>query len=396
MGITINPDAISGALTGGSVPKGMSQLFWDTMNASPEAEKIRATKAQRGVVGDHADADIRQAIDEMIARKWYELPPEKQKEYVDQDKKGSKNAPGSPGYRAEENVTEAEKVGDLNDADFADWNEGAFADLQRVSQEAASGNQAALQRLQELMGSIKDPEIQAYVGDYISQAAQAAPSQQAMDDQRKEYQKYSALTDPTITAEERLMMETARRQQEQDLRSQRGAFANELQGRGMYGSGAELSMNLAQSQESAQRRAMDEMTAQAHAQSRAMDALKGANEAAGNIRESEAQESQFRGTAADKATEFNKTLRDAYDKWVTEEQDRQNTGKVDRGFKLFSGETGVKRDLVANAGSLAGIGLQGTGQKIANRNTDYTTTTGAKNRVTDLELLDKGEQLYRG
>lgn len=389
MALTVNPKA-GGALVGGALPEGMSQLFWDTVNASPEAEEIRKQSKALGVAGQ-SQADTRQLIDRLIAKKWAELPPEKQKEYHHQDEIGSTNVPDSPAWKAEHRVTEAGEIRDLGEANYTGWEEGPLADLQATATKAAAGDQAALARLEEIMGSIKDPVIKDYVGDYISQAAQAGPSQQAMDDQRKEYLKLSGLTDPTITAEERLMQETSRRQQEQDLRSQRGAFANDLQARGMYGSGAELTMNLAQSQESAQRRAIEEMTAQSNAQKRAMDALVGAADISGDIRESEAQESQFRGTAADKATEFNKTLRDGYDRWVTEQQRKQNQDTAGNALGLFGAQTGVNRDAVTRATGIANTTLGGVQGHAAARTAGFNTEGETIQDLRNEEEFAKGK-----
>lgn len=380
----------AGTYTPGAVPKGMSPLFWDEINKSPEAEAIRKQRSVIGVTSGDPDAVIRRKIDELIARKWHDLPPEKQKEYVAQDKKGSKYTPDTPGARAEDAVTTAEKNAALGEADFSEFEATDGAVLREAVAAAATGNQAAIARLQEIMGSIKDPEIKEYVGDYISQAAQAGPSEQALADQRKEYLKLSGLTDPTITAEERLMQEMSRRQQEQDLRSQRGAFANELQSRGMYGSGAELSMNLAASQEAAQRRAYEEMAAQAHASDRAFDALGKANEYAGNIRDAEAQESQFRGTAADRATEWNKTFRDAYDKWVTEQQRETNRDTVHNAGVVFKAGTDVNRDAVAGADSVAKTGFGVVKGKVDNRNAGAAGVAEAGRYLGDIQMLEDG------
>jgi len=351
----------AGVATPGKAPGGMSQLFWDTINEGPEAEAIRRKKKENAGFG-MSDQDVRNQIDKLIMDSWAKMPESQRTAWTDQDASGSKNPPGSPGWVAEQEQKDAEGAGAQGVADIESW-EGGVGNLGPMAQAAAMGDLDAIAKLEAIVGNIQDPEIKAYVGDYISQAAQAGPSQQAMDDQRKEYLKMSGLTDPTITAEERLMQETSRRQQEQDLKSQRGAFANDLQARGMYGSGAELTMNLAASQEAAQRRAMEEMEAQAHAQTRAMDALKSAGELSGEIRKSEAQESQFRGTAADKATEFNKTLRDAYDKWRTEEEDRQNKAKGERANLIAGYQTQANQNRFRNATVAATTGLEGTKAK---------------------------------
>jgi hypothetical protein len=372
----------------GKAPGGMSQLFWDTINESPEAEAIRRKKKENFGFG-MSDADVRAEIDKLIMDSWSKLPEERRKTWTDQDERGSQNVPGSPGWAAEQEEADAKLAAEGGLADIEEW-EGGVGNLGPLAQSAAMGDIDAIAKLEALVDSIKDPEIKEYVGDYISQAAQAGPSQQAKDNQQKEYERLSALTDPTITAEERFMMETARRQQEQDLRSQRGAFANDLQARGMYGSGAELTMNLAASQEAAQRRALEEMDAQSNAQNRAMKALTGANEAAGKIRGAEATEDQFRGTAADKAKEFNNTLREAYNKWRTEEEGRQAKAKVDRNSLITEYKTTANQNRFRNALSGANTALEGKKAKIDTRFKGHETVSMPRRELGRVFTFNKG------
>lgn len=377
--------------TGGQTPAGMSQLFWDTINKSPEAEAIRKQRSVIGATSGDPDAVIRQKIDALIAQKWAALPPEKQEEFHAQDKRGSPNVPGTPAYEAEKDADRATANTERDETSMEAYLGGPQAALQDAAAKAALGDQAAIETLRNLMGSITDPEIKAYVGDYIAQGATAGPSQRAIDDQRKEYEKLSANTGLAINAEERLMMEMARQKQEQDLRSQRGAFANSLQERGVYGSGAELAMNLAQSSEYAQRRAIEEMTAQAHAEERSRLAIEKANEVAGNIRTAETEEDQYRATAADRAKEFNNTLRDGYERWVTEEKRKFNEDKVDRNFKLFQGETGVNREAVARQASVADNAIAGLTGGSGIRRGNLQTELDAKKRLRNEQVFEEGQ-----
>lgn len=377
----------AGSSAPGAVPQGMSPLFWDEINNSPEAEKLRREK------GFRSDETVRAQIDALIRQKWQALPPDKQQAYAKQDERGSKNSPGSPAAMAEDRVDEAKGISAKNQANV-DSLMGSADEFEETARRAAEGDQAAMATLEKLLGSIEDPKFAEYVGDYISQAATAGPSQQAIADQRKEYEKLSGQTDATINAEERLMMETSRRQQEQDLRSQRGAFANDLQGRGMFGSGAELQMNLAQSQESSQRRAMEEMTAQAHAQERARLALDKANEVAGTIRTSEAEESQFRGGAADKAKEFALGARALYDTNKAKFELDVNRDKSSRALGVFGARTGLNRDAVTRGGAVAGSRLGVVSAQNATRTGGFELEGGAIDDVLREEALADGKKVY--
>lgn len=378
---------------GGQAPEGMSQLFWNEINNSPEAEAIRRSKKNKIGQDMKSDADVRREIDRLIAQKWAATPPEKQQQYQHQDQIGSKNIPGSPAWQAEQHEVTARKNADISQADFSKWQEGPQADLEETARKAAEGDKAAIDRLTNLVNSIEDPAIKEYVGDYVSQAANAGPSQEAMARQRAEYDKAHSLEDPTMTAAERLMQYEARQKQEQDLRSQRGALENQMQARGLYGSGAELQMNLAAQQEMAQRRAYDEMLAQANAQNRSMEALKQAGELATSMRESEAQESQFRGAAADKASEFNKTLRDAYDKWVNEQKRKLNEDKVTRETGLANTTLTANAAGVNRAGTVANTALGGVQTGAALRDSGLKTEIDTHRNVRDEEILQEGAKL---
>lgn len=153
---------------------------------------------------------------------------------------------------------------------------------------------------------------------YVSDAAKAA-QKTAMD-------KTLALTDTKETAAEKLMREMARREQEQNLRSQSEAQANQLRSRGAYGSGAEIAGFLGNQQEQAQRRSLEEMQANANAQQRAMSALS----AYGNQSFQLGQQDQASGALQDANSRFNSQSQQQWQQFKTKTQQQENDAAAKR------------------------------------------------------------------
>lgn len=206
---------------------------------------------------------------------------------------------------------------------------------------------------------------------------------------KADYERLIGLSDPTVTAEERLMQEMARRQMEQDLRSQRGAIMNDRQARGVSGSGDELTAMLMGQNELANRRAMEEMQVQANAQNRAMEALFGAADLGMQIRGAEAEESQFRGSAADQAARWNKELKQNYDKWRTETLDQVNKSKVDRGKTLYDARTGDNKNKIDAALGAGQLELSGRAGKTGQYSGDSDDVFEGNKREVDMEILKR-------
>lgn len=83
------------------------------------------------------------------------------------------------------------------------------------------------------------------------------------------------LTNPQVTAQEKLMYELSRQQQEQDERGTREALQTDAQRRGVSGVGTEIARSALGAQQTSRNRMLQDMQANAQAQSRAMDALQG-------------------------------------------------------------------------------------------------------------------------
>jgi len=84
-----------------------------------------------------------------------------------------------------------------------------------------------------------------------------------------------ALTNPTVTAQEKLMYELSKQQQEQDERSVREGLQTSAARRGMGGIGTEIARSALAAQQTSRNRMLQDMQANAQAQQRAMSALQG-------------------------------------------------------------------------------------------------------------------------
>ena len=373
-----------------SAPEGVSQTFWQSQLDDPaNANAIKAI--ERGQIPKgypSIEAWIKQAR-KVAAHRWELLPEGKKKEFTDQDA-GSGVDPNSVPGKFEDTQAKIDAEKDLVNQD---WEGIDVAGLEEAVNAAATGDAAALEKLKGILGNIKDPEIADYVGDYIAQTAQADPRD--IEAQRRQLAKFESLSDPRITAEEKLMMELARRETEADLRGQRGALANNLQARGVYGSGSELTMNAMAQQEAAQRQALEMLGAQANAQKRAMESLQGAADLSTSMRDSSASESQFNATASNRAMEFNKTLRDAYDHWVNEQKRKINEDIVNRGETENSAVRQFGRDRVADAGDIIGKKMAVAAGKGTARQPVFSKDLDLSNREIDYAAKeeDKDELL---
>lgn len=107
--------------------------------------------------------------------------------------------------------------------------------------------------------------------------------------------KYKALSDPTVTAQERLMYELALQKQEQDERGVREALQADARQRGVSGYGAEIARSGIAAQQSSRNRMLADMAAGANAIDRSQQAMAGwaqtslgLNDAANNIAQNNA------------------------------------------------------------------------------------------------------------
>jgi len=329
-------------------PAGVSASFWkNQIDAPRNANAVKAIEQGQAPKGYASIEDWLSTAQSVAANRWKRLTPQERSQYEEADATGGPD-PSSPEGKidtAEETVKEREQV-DLNNVDWA--NLGMSADqLTLTAGQAALGNANALEQLKQALGNIKDPELSAYVGDYVAQLAQADPRD--IEAQNRQLAKLERLSDPTITPEEKLMMEMSRREAESTLRGARGAQVNDLQARGVYGSGAELTMAANSQAEAAQRHALELLGAQSNAQKRSMEALFGAKDLATSMRGSSANESQFNASAQNSAAEFNKNIMNGYNQWKDKMQQEQVDAAAGRAKTAFDATGQVGRDAIAGA-----------------------------------------------
>lgn len=308
----------------------------------------------------------------------YAALPDKDK----QDYENAKDGIDPHSVQAEQNY-QRDLIEKNQGLDDVDWGNVNFDETEGAIRDAAAGNKGALEHLNEIINGIKDPALASYVGDYTAHLAGADPRD--IEAQQRQLAKLEGLSDPTITAEEKLMNEMARRKTEGDLRAQRGAIKNDLLSRGVYGSGAELTQNAMAQQEAAQRQAYEMMQANANAQSRAMKALEGAADLSTSMRGSSAQESQYNAGAMNLADQFNKKLLESYNDWKDRTQKENNDREIAR-----------QTTVAGNVGKIGAGGVQAANDIFTGRGAAAAKKTEIRhNTVKDLlGVSDDAENYY--
>jgi hypothetical protein len=263
---------------------------------------------------------------------------------------------------------------------IADWMDTSLPALDEAMDRAAKGDKDALGGLTLAFTQLPDVVIRELSPELQSKAAEAKADPEAIRAQRRAMRRFEKLSRPEITAEERVMMEIARRQQEQDLRASREAALRDLASRGQLGGGAEVTAMLGAQQETAQRRMLEDLAAQAQAQGRAMEALGKFGDIAGQIRAASFGEEFQRGGASDIMSRFNRQTEEDYNRWRTEQEARNREQRAREYETLYGAGVGTReRDWLRNlqrfgAGATA-VGLQtGQGAQYLQGITDITKT----------------------
>ncbi len=108
-----------------------------------------------------------------------------------------------------------------------------------------------------------------------------------------------------LGAEDRLAIAKIRQQAARNAEAKRQQILQQMQARGIAGSGAELATQLAASQAAAEQEGMEGLEVASQASQRALQALQGAGTMAGQIRGQEFGEEQAKAAAADELNRFN-------------------------------------------------------------------------------------------
>lgn len=202
---------------------------------------------------------------------------------------------------------------------------GELSGLEGAAQGAdAADNYALAQYLSEMSGY--DPlAASEYVGDYESGG-------EGYDAQADALDRFKALTNPEVTAEEKFLQEQARVAEERDRRSAMDAALRDLEARGARSGGAEIAALTGAQDVTSQNRLMSDLGTQANAVNRSMRALEGYGSTASDMRGAE-----------DRVGMFNNKLMNDYNVWKDDFSARERDAAVDR-----TGQTRDARDNVTN------------------------------------------------
>lgn len=152
---------------------------------------------------------------------------------------------------------------------------------------------------------------------------------------------YKGLIDPTVTAQERLMAEVARRNAEQQERSSRDAVMADLGARGLRSSGAELTNMLGARQQIGQDRVLADMAMNANAVNRGMTALEGYGRTAGQMRNADDVISMFNGQQGQLAKQWGEEQKADLAKEGLDATTGVNKGVGERNDTTYKGEQNV-------------------------------------------------------
>jgi hypothetical protein len=170
--------------------------------------------------------------------------------------------------------------------------------------------------------------------------------------------------DPTVTAKERFLMESARIQEEQDRSAAMEAALRDLEYRGARSGGAEIAALTGAQQITSQNRLLQDLGTQAGAVDRSMNALDQYGRIAGQMRDSSFNEDFSRGSAADAASEFNKNLLSDYNAWYDDFTAGERDKAVERDTLAYDARNnttntgyGRQKDLYGAREGAAGLKL---------------------------------------
>lgn len=243
---------------------------------------------------------------------------------------------------------------------------GEVSDLKRDKDWANLRQDAAVDGFERFLSSdeMKALDYSDYAGDVESQGALATADQRSRDAQYSALDKLQGWTNQELTAEERFMMETARQQQEQDMRAAREAALRSMAARGQRSGAAEMAAVLGGAQQTQNARMLGDLGAQANASRRALDATQLYGNLATDISEQTFDERFKTGTAADDVAKFNKQLRTDYDTkrkaWELEQQELRFGRQKD----VTDRRIDQGRDWFDRSDAVAGRALQGSGQQV--------------------------------
>jgi len=223
-----------------------------------------------------------------------------------------------------------------------------------------------------------NPNFYGDVGDVTNQAK---PTDATVQQQRQNLAKYNTLSNTEETAQERFQRLMAQREADANMKGARDTIAQDLKARGVYGSGAEVVMNMMSQADEANRRYMANLAADAQAQQRAMQALGAGSELASKMRGAETQEGAL-------ATQF-----DMFNNQSNQNLMNQRSGAQVAGRQFDTGEQGRRATSVLQAGQNVNSNLRGD-QGVKTNTLTGLTQGGIANRNSGTGLLNSADQVF--
>lgn len=179
----------------------------------------------------------------------------------------------------------------------------AYAELAAIGLPPDISKRVILEQFQA--AGILDPDLEKHIKMGESQQAKVEADPKLKEDQMSALEIIKQTGKVGLTAEDRARVNETRKQLAQDAESKRQQILQQMQMRGMGGSGAELAMQIAESQASANRGSEEADRLAAEASKRALEATIRSGEMAGQIRTQQYGEDLNRAKAADELNRFN-------------------------------------------------------------------------------------------
>lgn len=238
----------------------------------------------------------------------------------------------------------------------------AMPKLEGASDLADAEEAALFQQYLAEAGIANQPiEMPEWGEDLSSEAALAKADQRSIDAQYDALNRFKTLSDPTVTAKERFLMETARRAEERDRKSAMDAAFRDMEARGVRSGGAEIAALLGAQQTTSENRMLQDLGTQAGAVDRSMLALQNYGDLSGDIRRSSFDEKFNTGTAADVMKRYNRTGRTDFNIWLDDTRRQERDKRFVRAGDVFSAGTGVSGRKVGRAQDIYSAGRDEVG-----------------------------------
>lgn len=151
---------------------------------------------------------------------------------------------------------------------------------------------------------IYTPELEQDLNDTIAEVEQASAGPDSKLAQMQALGMMKQQAKVGLSAEDRAALNQVRQQSQTDIQAKQGQIVQEMQARGMGGSGAELIARMQQSQAGAQNASSASDAVMAQAQNKALAALAQSGDFAGNMRQQEFNESANAAAAKNERNRF--------------------------------------------------------------------------------------------